>query len=457
MRYDFICNKGELVKLKSPGLNIVLSIEGSHILQTDRSLNHYYRNSLSTLYYNFLKSRGLVKIPLKHFFFVNEARRFPTEVSAFRTSSTEYRKLIADFDANVLNKVDDIKNNLPCHIFFITLDHHFFNGLSGQAKSADNADLPNKKKLTLSKHKSRAYNHVNNSPDPINDFGERTIAKFLEIDPYRILIDIKHMRLESRLDYYNRILPRYTQNNDTVPIIISHAAINGLDTAYFEPYNFAKLREDVWMAQFSSTYYPLSLNLCNEEVDIILNSKGLIGIAMEERVLGAYQVGFDCKQKAKHIKQKIADIRERKVNEYSAYFQKRPDFATRYLDIKNVAIATKSLEEIYPGLSVEEELANVAAEIEPFIMNYLGIIRLAAVKEDAWKRVCIGSDLDGGIDPIDICPTAQYMPYFEGCLKLLMPFYINRHFKEFIGEDTERRVNDLLYYNLAHFTNENFN
>ena len=61
---------------------------------------------------------------------------------------------------------------------------------------------------------------------------------------------------------------------------------------------------------------------------------------------------------------------------------------------------------------------------EPFIQNLFYIID-HTFKEgsDAWKHVCIGSDLDGIIDPIDICPTASHFPHFKERLKQFIPIY----------------------------------
>jgi hypothetical protein len=92
----------------------------------------------------------------------------------------------------------------------------------------------------------------------------------------------------------------------------------------------------------------------------------------------------------------------------------------------------------------------------------------------SWKFVCFGSDLDGLIDPINICPSASNYPFFKAKLEKLVPLflYVRQNFEvkdkllgNYRGYDDYFRegsfsVEDalsLLYYkNLADFTDKHF-
>jgi hypothetical protein len=95
-------------------------------------------------------------------------------------------------------------------------------------------------------------------------------------------------------------------------------------------------------------------------------------------------------------------------------------------------------------------------------------------------NICIGSDFDGLIDPLNICPTASHYPEFKEKLKVLIPLFLVMR-KEFERNDRllgaykeyakyfdtadsskpekftlEDALDGLFYYNLKNFTQNNF-
>src|SRR5690606_4996530 len=67
-------------------------------------------------------------------------------------------------------------------------------------------------------------------------------------------------------------------------------------------------------------------------------------------------------------------------------------------------------------------------------------------RTDAWKNICLGSDLDGLIDPINICPTASQYPIFKEKLKVFIPLFLSLR-KDFeIRDKLLGDYQDLEYY-----------
>ena len=43
----------------------------------------------------------------------------------------------------------------------------------------------------------------------------------------------------------------------------------------------------------------------------------------------------------------------------------------------------------------------------------------------SWRNICLGSDLDGLIDPINICSSASSYPFFKEKLEILIPLFLH--------------------------------
>jgi hypothetical protein len=95
-------------------------------------------------------------------------------------------------------------------------------------------------------------------------------------------------------------------------------------------------------------------------------------------------------------------------------------------------------------------------------------------KHRDWEYVCLGSDLDGLIDPINICPSASQYPFFKEKLTVLIPLflYIRKNFEKrdkllgafrtydeyFDSGFTMHQALQMVFYNnLKDFTDKTFN
>lgn len=160
--------------------------------------------------------------------------------------------------AEIFNNIYKIKNSIGIPTpFFVSLAHHFPNGLCGQAKS-------------LTGIASLAYEQNENPNLGLLPLGKKVIDLLLNNDnEKRIYIDIKHMNLKSRLEFYKYLKSPLYINQD-IPIIVSHGATNYLSMPI----------------QVDS-----EINFYKEEIIIIAKSGGIFGIQLDARRLREMKYG----------------------------------------------------------------------------------------------------------------------------------------------------------------------
>ena len=180
-----------------------------------------------------------------------------------------------------LNK-KELKKHLHQHIeevkqwehppFMINLAHHFYNQLSGHAKSFFKIEiaeglLNQKKGLNVG----------------LEGLGIKALKEMLSNrNGKRIHIDTKHMSLKARQEYYRWIVSyNYLNKSNNIPVISSHTGVNGYKTMS------GSLRKSDNMAKIKEGYFfKWSLNISDEEINIIHKSGGILGIMVDETKLG---------------------------------------------------------------------------------------------------------------------------------------------------------------------------
>ncbi len=146
---------------------------------------------------------------------------------------------------------------------FITFAHNFNNDLCGHAPSLEC--------LGSMVDQSTRLN------SGFTKLGIKVLHKLLSEDNGKpIFIDIKHMSLKSRLQYYDILKTDY---DSKIPIISSHGAVTGRDT----------------LGNASTTVNPFyfandSFNFYDEELVLIAQSNGLFGLQMDAKRLGPKQI-----------------------------------------------------------------------------------------------------------------------------------------------------------------------
>ena len=247
-----------------------------------------------------------------------------------------------------LKNLKGVKKYTP---FFVTFCHHFNNLLAGHARS-------------LSYGMRRILNQEPGMNGTFNVLGRKVLELLLDKENgRRILIDTKHMSIKTRQDYHRYVMNK-TRNGERIPIICSHAAVNGwrsyTDAEKYGP----KKRFD------KKTYFSCwEINLNDEEILDIYESDGLIGVVLHE----GRMPGGKIRKRIKILKKEISKSRK---------------------SGKNSQDSEAKLKQVY---------------LELIWSNIFHIIRLIAKdKKDrnggpanGWKIISLGSDFDGVIDSLD--------------------------------------------------------
>ncbi|MEJ7673852.1 MAG: hypothetical protein WKF59_14430 [Chitinophagaceae bacterium] len=152
--------------------------------------------------------------------------------------------------------------------FSISLNHHCWNGLGGQAQS-------------LMKLIGTIVSQSEGLNEGLKGLGEEVVDLLLKTtNGPRILIDVKHMSPRCRKDFYAFIKTKYWSKSDKFPLICSHTGVvskrRTLDALIAQDDN-AELRD-------STNYlHENSINLCEEDILIIAETNGLIGLQLDEK------------------------------------------------------------------------------------------------------------------------------------------------------------------------------
>lgn len=278
---------------------------------------------------------------------------------------------LTDPDAiNLLNKikknVEEIKkwgqNNDGSHCpFVINLAHHFWNQLCGHS-------------MSLAKGMNKILDQTNEMGNGMTKVGEEVVKSLLsKNNGRRILIDTKHMSIPSRQWYYNYIQKENQgkPEEEKIPIMASHTAVNEYDTMEKSksPKTHKEGDEKYKNSVDSRIFNNWDINLSDEEIKIIHESNGLIGISFDERI-----------------------------------------------------IAGKQMLDKISKLSSSNPQAKESLWAEAFIQNISHIVKVindgnSNKKDTIWNCIAIGSDFDGVINPADTFATAENFSRFEDIIK----------------------------------------
>jgi len=141
--------------------------------------------------------------------------------------------------------------------FFISPGHHFYNQMCGHAKS-------------LSGFLERILDQTYGMNTEFTSLGWEVLDKLLDNTNHdRIYIDVKHMSVKSRKQYYS-----YLRNKQDVPIIVSHGGVNGF--ASFESKQTTTDKGD-------NIFNKSELNFFDDEIILISDSRGIFCIQLDER------------------------------------------------------------------------------------------------------------------------------------------------------------------------------
>ena len=164
---------------------------------------------------------------------------------------------VPPIEAEVLANIETVKkwDYVP---LFIGLAHNFNNDLCGHARSLQR----------LGKLVNQSYN----LDTGISPLGYSVIQALLnETNGARIYVDIKHMSIAARLQYYHLLQTEYASKD--IPIIMSHGAVTGCTLS-------GAKRHSAYLDLFNTN----DINVFDEEIVAIARSGGLLAIQMDRTI-----------------------------------------------------------------------------------------------------------------------------------------------------------------------------
>lgn len=276
--------------------------------------------------------------------------------------------------------------------------------------------------------KSNAFNPQGRG---LSNLGKRFVREALSTTHgKRILIDVKHMSLLTRQQFYALRAAEFPD----VPIMASHMGLTGCS---WQRKPVRKVRYDRSERCYEVAYYrqpgssdtyfnPWSINLYDEDIQEILLSNGLIGLSLDQRILG-------CNPPAKEL---IS-----------------PDEFTD-TDFKPVA------EPAMHQLRMEEY--DDPEEVKAWHLRHLcnHIVHIAKVGQPivgnrVWKQMAIGSDFDGLIDPINYTTHAGAFKYLFGGLVEWLPRLAAQAGVDLPPPDVQQVVKQVIGENAVAFLKRN--
>jgi len=280
-------------------------------------------------------------------------------------------------------------------VFFITMAHHFYNHLCGHAHS-----IPDIGAIVIDQDEGLKEGFTTKGWKVI-----RLLLSLNENNEYkpeefgrRILIDVKHMNILSRKQFYETLVIPCLNKGDRIPVIASHCAYSGRETIKQLLDDWDKESDD-WIAdKDGNKFNAWNINLCDEEIRLIYNTEGLIGMNLDQRVLGVPK-------------------------------------------------------ELVPGITHTHYLWNNIKGVLDAVLD--ASVNKVQDKRRFSKLLAIGSDFDGYINPIDNCPTALD---FDVLSKHLIDIIDDdpKKDKYLAGITTKQFVDNILYQNAFDFILENF-
>lgn len=260
----------------------------------------------------------------------------------------------------------------------------------------------------------------------------KNIVKLL--NDKKILVDTKHLGYAARIALYaERDIKGYTQ-----PIICTHAGIAGCPMndrlKYLRSRPQALMASDrnppeivrVWQVEHlkpkgyvkppnsanpMSAFNVSSINLYDEDIMRIFDSDGLIGISLDQRIVGypADSVGH------------AADIFPSDI-EYISSHDAAVFFGPQ--NPANIPVFNGDPDKILRGSEAEDHNTFTRDSHARYFLNQIiHILKVAKANgqlNKAMKRICIGSDFDGLINAIDCCETTESYTTFKEQLGRIM-------------------------------------
>ncbi|MBS2211750.1 membrane dipeptidase [Carboxylicivirga mesophila] len=288
----------------------------------------------------------------------------------------------------------------------------------------------------------------------ISDMGHQVIDTCLNArwEGKPILIDIKHLSMVARKQFY----AKYSDK----PIIASHVAVTGCSWSTKPIAKFRKKKaHPVYKVKYErqrghingTRFNPDSINLYDEDIKAILRSGGLIGLILDERVLGY------AKEEKKTSKEFISDS---EWNEFIAPMplaeqqHRHMDDDENQLDEEEERQNEEEETLLLVGEGAKRSMAQQRNHLLHLLNNIMHIMIVGQTMDkpvNPGKHIVIGSDFDGLINAIDCCPAAEDFEFLQYNLEEAIELYASD-----LIPDPAAFVSDVFYNNGVEFLNKHF-
>ena len=270
---------------------------------------------------------------------------------------------------------------------------------------------------------------------PKQPAGKKNLYDFFNLAHERgVMIDVKHMALRSRKQFYKHHDENYFSDR---PVFASHVGFTGIswkdigscriDAVRFAyaPYEGYKIRYRKPAGHLQGTFFnPCSINMYDEDLLAVLRSGGLVGLSMDVRIMGAdSKAGATAPEDSEYIsKWELSE------------FDLQPAAVTKAV-VVNVPPGMEGME-VMDADDIREHEEEMASALElngdrfhllhlrHFINHLLHLCMLRKkhnLPVHPLTQVCIGSDFDGLIQSLHCCQNVSQLPHFADDLREALP------------------------------------
>ncbi|MEO6637322.1 MAG: membrane dipeptidase [Ginsengibacter sp.] len=287
----------------------------------------------------------------------------------------------------------------------------------------------------------------------ITTWGEEVVKRMVE---KKILTDIKHMGLLSRIQLYRLLRDDDDPNKYKAPIICTHAGLTGQSIQSRVKYLLRKPEhagpvyevcylkpKSPYLNDAETVYFNCSsINLYDEDIETILFSDGLIGLSFDQRILGFADENVLRDVTVPHDVEYISDA------EASFFLGPNPDILPLFTNDDEVWTSD--------DFADLDPVRNVTLHPLFFLNQVLHILTVAKKNpllgiSKAVKKICLGSDYDGLINAIDNCKQVDDLEMFKQLCLDKMPGLLKKAKLHNDGIDVPALIDDIFYNNGKRF------
>jgi len=236
----------------------------------------------------------------------------------------------------------------------------------------------------------------------LTDCGRKLIDEcYTERNGRKVLVDVKHLSLRSRIDFYAY---RKQMEYENMPIIASHVGVTGISRTnhqyvrkLVQPFlrKFYKVVYQQVPGIIAGTFFnPSTINMYDEDIAEILKSDGIIGISFDIRIIGG-----------KHKPPKEF------MSSYEAFSFKSGENSTLLVSNSESDFGDdEGDDDLFDGKDLDYKSIKGVLH---FANQVLHILRVGnSIGIDATGHVAIGTDYDGLVASLPEVPDASAMPVF---------------------------------------------